>query len=159
MAKATTPAASAKKAVAPKAPAPKAVRVVKPVKMKAEPQSDTIKDKANDFVKNASDKARDYATTGKDKATMALGGLGTFVEDIARSVDDNLGSQYGDYARKAASAVNDAADTLKNKSVDDIVGDTRKFVREKPAIAIGAAAVVGFLLTRLFKAGSADKDA
>ncbi len=158
MAKAPSPAIKAKPAA--KSPAaPRASRVVKPVKMVAEPQSETLKDKANDFVKNAGDKARDYATTGKDKATMALGGLGTFVDDIARSVDENIGSQYGDYARKAASVVNDAADTLKKKSVDDLVGDTRKFVREKPAIAIGAAAVVGFMLTRLFKAGSADKDA
>jgi ElaB/YqjD/DUF883 family membrane-anchored ribosome-binding protein len=158
MAKASTLAAKTKPATK-AAPAPKAPRAVKPVKMVADTQGETLKDKANDFVKNAGDKARDYANAGKDKATDALGGLGTFVDDIARSVDENLGPQFGDYARKAAGAVNDAADTLKNKSVDDIVGDTRKFVREKPAVAIGAAAVVGFLLTRLFKAGSADKDA
>ena len=36
---------------------------------------------------------------------------------------------------------------------DDIVEDTRNFVRKSPALAIGAAAAVGFLLTRLIRAG------
>ena len=48
---------------------------------------------------------------------------------------------------------------LKGKDVDDLVEDTRKFIREKPAVAIGAAAAVGFVLMRLMKAGSGNKDA
>ncbi len=51
------------------------------------------------------------------------------------------------------------ADALKGKDVDDLVEDTRKFIREKPAVAIGAAAAVGFVLMRLMKAGSGNKDA
>ncbi len=80
------------------------------------------------------------------------------IERVAKTVDDRLGKQYGDYARRAASAVSNVADTLKGKEIDDLVADTRKFVREKPAIAIGAAAAIGFVLTRLFRSGSSDRD-
>lgn len=158
MAKATTPAAAATKAK-PAAKAPAKPRAVKPTKIAAEPKTETLKDQATAYARTAGDKAREYANTGKDKATDALSGLSGFVDDLAKTVDDKVGPQYGDYARKAAGAVAGVADALKGKDVDDLVEDTRKFIREKPAVAIGAAAAVGFVLMRLMKAGSGNKDA
>lgn len=172
MAKAPTPAATAKPAAkktvvkttaaktAAKKPAPraKASSAVKPTRLKAESTVESLKGQASNFASQAGDKAKDYATAGKDKATEALDGLSGFVDDLAKSVDEKFGKQYGDYTRKAATAVSGVADTLKTKQIDDLVEDTRKFVREKPAVAIGAAAAVGFFLTRLFRAGS-DRDA
>ena len=160
MAKAPSPAASAKAAVKKAVPKAKAAaaKAVKPVKMKAEAATESFKDQASTFVSKAGEKARDYANTGKVKTTDTLEDISGFVDDVARTVDDRLGKQYGDYARRAASAVSNVADTLKSKEIDDLVADTRKFVREKPAIAIGAAAAIGFVLTRLFRSGSNDRD-
>lgn len=164
MAKAPSPTASAKAAVkkaAPKAKAvaKKTVRAVKPVKLKAEATAETFKDQATAFVGKAGEKAREYAATGKDKATNSLFSISDFVDDVAKTVDTRLGKQYGDYARRAATAVSGVADSLKGKEIDDLVADTRKFVREKPAVAIGAAAAIGFVLTRLFRSGGSDDDA
>lgn len=160
MAKAPSPAASAKAAVKKAAPKAKAAaaKAIKPVKLKAETTAESIKEQASAFAGKAGDKARDYANTGKDKATDALDGISGLVDDLAKTVDERLGKQYGDYARRAADAVSGAADKLKHKQVDDLVEDTRRFVREKPAIAIGAAAAIGFVLTRLFRSGSSDRD-
>jgi|CXWL01.1.fsa_nt_gi ElaB/YqjD/DUF883 family membrane-anchored ribosome-binding protein len=163
MAKASSPAASAKEAVkkaAPKAKAAatRAAKAVKPVRMKAENAAESFKDQASTLVGKAGEKAREYASTGKEKATDSLFSISDFVDDVAKSVDDRLGKQYGDYARRAASAVSGVADSLKGKEIDDLVADTRKFVREKPAVAIGAAAAIGFVLTRLFRSGSSDGD-
>lgn len=108
------------------------------------------------FASKASDKAREYAELGKDKASGALSELSGVIDGLADTVSDKLGAQYGDYARKAAGAVSSTADSLKSAEIDDLVDGTRKFVREKPMVAIGAAAVVGFLLTRLFRAGTND---
>ena len=38
-------------------------------------------------------------------------------------------------------------------SVDEIVEGVREFVRKSPAVAIGAAAALGFVVARLFTAG------
>lgn len=130
----------------------------KPTTMLSAPVGETLSDQAGSFKDKAGDKAREYANTGKDKATDLLDSLSQTVADLAKSVDERLGTSYGDYARKAADAVSGAAGTLKGKDVDDLVADTREFVRKQPAIAIGAAAAVGFLLTRLVKAGSNDRD-
>ena len=160
MAKAPSSSASAKTTeakAAPKRGTTARKPAVKPTPLKSEPE--TLTDQATSFAKNAGDKAREYANTGKDKASDALGGLSGLFNDLAKTVDEKIGTQYGDYTRKAADAVDSAADTLKGKSIDDIAADTRNFVREKPMVALGAAAAVGFVLTRLFRAGSGDRDA
>jgi ElaB/YqjD/DUF883 family membrane-anchored ribosome-binding protein len=110
------------------------------------------------FTSKASDKAREYADMGKDKASGALSEIASMVEGVADTIADKLGPQYGDYTRKAASSVSGAAESLKNANVDDMVEGTRKFVRERPVVAIGAAAAVGFLLTRLLRAGSGNRN-
>lgn len=154
---ATTSTKAAAKNPAPakaKAPAKRAA-APKPQKLVEEPK--TLRDEASDFVSQATDKARKAANTGKDKAAGAMGDVASMVEDVAKTLDEKVGAQYGDYARKAASAVSGVADGLKSKEVEQLLDDARDFVRRKPAVAIGAAAAVGFLLTRLIKAGDDDE--
>ena len=152
------PAAKAKAAA--KAPAKKAPAkrpAVKPSKLK--PETATLRDEAASFMGQAGDKVRKVANTGKERATGAMDDVAAMVEDVARTLDERVGPQYGDYARKAASAVSGVADGIKSKEVDQLLDDARNFVRQKPAIAIGAAAALGFVLTRLIKAGSDDDKA
>jgi len=103
----------------------------------------------------ASKKAKSAAGVAKDKTGSAMQGLAKLIAEKANTVDAKLGPQYGDYARQAAESVAGAADSLDNKDVDQLVTEARDFVRKSPAVAIGAAAVVGFVLMRLAK-GSDD---
>jgi ElaB/YqjD/DUF883 family membrane-anchored ribosome-binding protein len=147
--------ATASEGAAPKKPATRKPAVKKPITAVVE-TTPSLKDQASGMAEKAGDKAREYANTGKEKATDALDGISDMVENVARTIDEKVGQQYGDYARRAAGAVSGVADALKSKDVDDLVKDARTFVREKPAVAIGAAAALGFVLTRLIKAGSND---
>jgi ElaB/YqjD/DUF883 family membrane-anchored ribosome-binding protein len=153
MAQAKKPASAepAKKPAARKASAKAAVAAL-------DPAPETLRDQASNMASKASDKAREYANSGKEKATGALDEISHMVENVAKTIDEKVGAQYGDYARRAAGAVSGVADALKSKDVDDLVSDARNFVRDKPAVAIGVAAAVGFVLTRLVKAGSNDGD-
>ena len=101
----------------------------------------------------ATDKAREYADQGKERATTALDNFSEVVQDAARSVDERLGSEYGQYAHRAANAVTQLAEGLRGKSVDDLLEDSRSLIRKSPGVAIGAAALVGFALARVVKAG------
>ena len=82
--------------------------------------------------------------------------LAKLIADTAGTVDAKLGPQYGDYARQAAESVAGAADSLDSKDVDQLMTEARDFVRKSPAVAIGAAAVVGFVLMRLAKGSDSD---
>lgn len=95
-------------------------------------------------------KARDVAIDVKDKASDAVQSLARIISDSAGAIDDNVGPKYGDYARSAAQSVNEAAERLRAKPVDEIAEDTREFVRTKPAAAIGIAAVASLILAKIF---------
>jgi len=101
----------------------------------------------------AGDRVREFADGGKTRASDALEELSRIVADTADSIDERLGGQYGEYARKASDAVSGFADTLRRTEVDELYGNVREAVRKSPGVAIGIAAVVGFTLARLAKAG------
>ena len=110
--------------------------------------------KAAEFKDQYADKARDYAEQGKARASEGLDSVARMIGDGADQVDGALGATYGDYVRRAAGAVSDFSDTLRDKDVDELIDDARDLVRRSPAIAIGAAAAAGFVLARIIKAGS-----
>lgn len=178
MAKAATPAA---KKPAPKAPAKtgatKAAPARKPVMAKSARETpirdqlavtrDTIKSEATkkaaslksdaaDLASTASAKAREAATKGKDKAAEAVGSLAKMLEDSAGTVDSKFGKQYGDYARSAASTVAGLATSLDKKDLDELAAATKAMVKKNPAVSVGAAAVIGFVLARMLKGSSSD---
>lgn len=126
----------------------------------AAPKSTTgkVKEQIQSLVGEATDTARTAANTGKDKAADALDSVAKLAEDAAKAVEDRLGGNYGDYARRASTTVSDFATSLKGKEIDDIIEDTKAFVRKSPVVAVGAAAAIGFVLTRLVKLGGASDD-
>ncbi len=114
------------------------------------------RDQAEEFASQAKDAARSGATSAKNMTGEALHGLSKLIADTAETVDDKLGAQYGDYARRAAEAVSGAAKSLDEKDIDQLAEDARNFVRKSPAVAIGAAAIVGFILMRMMRSSSDD---
>lgn len=114
---------------------------------------DKLKQQFATLKSQATDKARDVAGQGKEKATGALDEAARFLEDTARTIEEKAGPQYGRYAQSAAESVSGFAATLRDKDIDDLVEDARDLVRKSPAVAIGAAVAVGFVLARLVKAG------
>ncbi|WP_203234605.1 hypothetical protein [Sphingomonas solaris] len=104
----------------------------------------------------ATDKAFGYAAQGKERAVGVLDNVTKLVDDAAGQIDEKAGEQYGAYARQASQAVAGLADTLRDKDVEELFDDARDLVRKSPAIAIGAAAAIGFVVARLLKVGLAE---
>ncbi|RIA36689.1 hypothetical protein DFR49_3973 [Hephaestia caeni] len=135
----------------------KAKTAAKTVKKEAVKAKDnaakTLKDNAGKLSEQASGKARDYAAQGKAKASDVLEEFSKLMTNAAGSVDERLGAQYGDYARSAAQSLSGFSQSLDAKDIDQLLDEARDFVRKSPAIAIGTAAAVGFVLARLVKSG------
>lgn len=115
--------------------------------------TETLRDEASKLGSQAADRARAFAGEGKDRASGALDEVAKLLHDAAGDVDDRLGEDYGKYARSAAEGISGFAESLRGKQVDDLIDDATDFVRKSPAIAIGTAAAVGFVLARLIKSG------
>jgi len=103
----------------------------------------------------AGDKARGLVTQGLERTSEALANVSKMIGDTAAGIDERLGEEYGDYARRAATALEDAANGIAAKDPDELIEDTRTFVRNSPGIALAGAAVVGFVVARLLKTGLA----
>jgi len=109
--------------------------------------------KFDELRDQATDRAFALAQTGKDRATAALDDFAKTVEDAAGEIDSRIGSQYGDYARRAAESIGGFSDAFKGKDIDELFTEARDLVKKSPAVAIGAAAALGFVVARLVKAG------
>lgn len=112
---------------------------------------------AKDLAAQAKDRASDLAKEGKAKTSDAIASLGKIVSENAPAIDEKLGTRYGDYARTAARSMQETAAKIEAKELGELGEDAKKFVREKPGLAIGIAAVAGFFLARLFRGGSSDE--
>ncbi|MBU6253337.1 MAG: hypothetical protein KGN98_09110 [Alphaproteobacteria bacterium] len=117
----------------------------------------SLRDEAGKMMTKLKSSARDAANTGKDKTTNTLDDVSALVDDVARTLEERVGPQYGAYARRAADALSGVSDSLKAKDIEDLLEDARDFIRRKPAVAIGAAAALGFVVTRLLAADQGDE--
>ena len=106
----------------------------------------------------AGEKARGLVSQGLERSAEALGNVAKLVGDTVPGIEERLGPEYGDYARRAASAIESAANTIGEKNADELIEDTRDFVRNSPGVALAGAAIVGFVVARLLKAGTANDD-
>lgn len=107
-------------------------------------------DDARAYGEQAKEKAGELAVQGKTRASDALSGLGKLVADNAGVIDDKVGPKYGDYARTASRKMQETAAKIEAKDFDEMGEDAREFVRKSPGLALGIAAVAGFVLARLF---------
>jgi len=107
----------------------------------------------------AGERARGLVGQGLERTAETLANVSKMVGDTADGIEERLGPEYGDYARRAAGAIENVANTIAEKDPDELLEDTRNFVRNSPGIALAGAAVVGFVVARLIKSGLApDED-
>jgi ElaB/YqjD/DUF883 family membrane-anchored ribosome-binding protein len=119
-----------------------------------------VRSSGSKLADQAAGKTRGLVGQGLERSSEALASVSKLVGDTAAGIDERLGEEYGDYARKAAGAIENAANSLAAKSPDELIDDTREFVKRSPGIALAGAAVVGFVLARLVKTGlDSDKKA
>ena len=114
-----------------------------------------IRDGRERLASQAGDKARGLVTQGLERTSETLANVARMVGDTAPGIDDRLGEDYGEYARRAAGAIENVANAIAGKDPDELIEDTRNFVRNSPGIALAGAAVVGFVVARLLKSGLA----
>lgn len=119
---------------------------------------DKVKSSGGKLSGQAADTARGFVGQGIDRSADALSNVGKLIGDTASGIDQQLGQEYGDYARRAADTLQNTATKLSSKDADELIGDTRDFIRKSPGIALAGAAIVGFALARMIKSGFEGSD-
>jgi len=117
-----------------------------------------VRSSGDKLSEQAAGKARDFVAQGIERSAEAIANVSKLVGDTASGLDERLGPEYGEYARTAAETLERAADRLASKDPDELIEDTRNFIRKSPGVALAGAAIVGFALARLVKSGLSGSD-
>jgi len=120
--------------------------------------TDRFRDGREQLSSQAGERARGFVTQGLERTSEALANVARMIGDTAPGIEERLGPDYADYARRAAGSIENAANSIADKDPDELIDDTRNFVRNSPGVALAGAAVVGFVVARLLKTGLARDD-
>ena len=112
--------------------------------------AESLKDRAAEALRNT---AADFAETGKQQGAERIDRLGRAVHGAA----DELGKeipQAADYVHTAAESLETAAEHLRSRSVEDLIGSFNRFARQQPVAAFAGAILAGFVISRFIKSSN-----
>jgi ElaB/YqjD/DUF883 family membrane-anchored ribosome-binding protein len=114
--------------------------------------SDQAKEAASSLASDAQQRFHGYmdqqVTAGADLAGRVASAIKTAADEL-----DRTSPALSGMVRGAGEKVQDLSQQFRDKSADEILADTRDFVRRKPALVFGAAAALGFVAYRVLNAG------
>jgi ElaB/YqjD/DUF883 family membrane-anchored ribosome-binding protein len=113
---------------------------------------DKVRAKAGEIRAEAGARARTAAEEGKAKAAETLSSVSEAARNAADKLKGTKAEPFSGYVESAADSISGLASKIDSRSVDDLVDDVREMVRRSPVIAIGAAALAGFVISRFLKA-------
>ena len=99
-------------------------------------------------------KAEDIANRSKSAGADAAAGVARTAEALADTVAPNSPA-IAEYVRGAGQKIDRLASDLRDKKVGDLLSSAAEFGRSQPVIMLAGAALIGFALSRVVKAGVA----
>lgn len=120
-------------------------------------QAEGVADRARGEVDAAAKKARSMADGQKDLLAEQVGGVAHAIDKAAEELEETSGPT-AHYARTIADSAEKLSSTIREKSIDDLLGMAQDFGRRQPALFMGAAALLGFAASR-FATASAKRHA
>ncbi|MBV8412632.1 MAG: hypothetical protein JOY64_33760 [Alphaproteobacteria bacterium] len=97
-------------------------------------------------------KAEDIADRSKEAGADAAASAARTAQAVADSVAGQSPA-VADYVRDAGQKIDRLANNLREKSVGELLSSAAEFGRSQPVVLIAGAALVGFALSRMIKAG------
>ena len=137
--------------------APQASDIAEDAQSIAAKLADTAQEKARGLAATAEEKARQLADEKKREAAEQVAGVAEVVDSVAEQVERAL-PPAGAYVRGVSEQIHRVSSTLRDRSVDDLMDEARRFAQQRPVLVLGGCLIAGFGLARFLKA-SADRRA
>ena len=103
------------------------------------------------IINRVKDSATAQLKTQKDRGVDALGSVTQAVRSSTQRLRDEQHDTIANYVEKAADGLDRWSQQLKNKNVDEQLGDIQRLARRQPAVFIGSAFAIGLLGARFLK--------
>jgi hypothetical protein len=123
----------------------------------ADENPSSISDRAKSDIAGAAEaakaEARRIAGLQKNAGADRIGEVAGAVHGAARSLESGM-PQMASYVHDAAVRLEDAASTLRQRNVEDLIDEISRFARARPVLFFGGAMLAGFALTRFLKSSA-----
>ena len=121
------------------------------VKETAQDVMQQTKETAGQVVDQAKDQATSQIESRKDQAVESISSVAQALRQAGNHLRQNEQAPVAQYADKAADRVEQFANQLRGKDVQEIMQDVEMYARRQPAVFLGGAFVVGLLAARFLK--------
>lgn len=121
--------------------------------------SQNMKGKRDEVAGQASKEAKTKAEGAKSYAADEMEDLSHVAEAAADALSDENHEKLSSYVNDMASYVGNMADSLRNRSADDLVHDAKSMARKNPTLFIAGGIALGLGIARIAKSGAQGADA
>jgi len=112
------------------------------LKQEARRTAQALKEEARETVRQMANRQKENAA----------GGLGSLAHALRTAADDLEGQSQlpvDRYVRSAADSLERLSESLRHRDVNSMIGRLERYAREQPAVVVGGALAIGFLLARV----------
>ncbi len=119
-----------------------------------------VRQQSADAARDLAQKGRQIADSGRQQLEQGKSAAADQVQQLADVVSDAAGnlqrgnSTLAGYAGELASGMQRFSHSLRDRSVDELVGETQQLARRNPAIFLLGSVALGVALSRFMKASS-----
>jgi hypothetical protein len=118
---------------------------------------DKAKAKVSETLEEAQRQGKSRVGAQKDRAAEQAGKLSDALGQASARLRDEGEPSLARYTEQLASSISGLADRFRDRSVDDLLRDTRDLARREPALFLAGTVALGFAISRFFKASSSDR--
>lgn len=113
-------------------------------------ESESVAEKTAEATEPVKKQAGKFAEEQKHSGAERIGSMATAIHSAARELEGRMPAAAA-YVHDAAAGMEDAAATLREHSVDDLMKGLDEFARTRPSALFGGAVLAGFALSRFLK--------
>ncbi|MFD2739477.1 hypothetical protein ACFSUD_07860 [Sulfitobacter aestuarii] len=119
--------------------------------------SERIRSGVGDLAESVSSSAAEYAEEARDSAAQEVRSTAAALRKAADELRRGTPQERG--ISLIADNLADVADRMRDKELDEMVGDLTHFARREPLLFLGGGVLLGFVAARFAKASQSPQDA
>ncbi len=110
--------------------------------------------KASEYAEQGREKAKGQIATQKERASGELQGIAQALQSTGEQLREQDQGSIGQYADQAAEQAGRLADYLSEKDSEELISEVEDFARNRPAIFMGGAFILGAAAARFLKSSA-----
>lgn len=122
---------------------------------------DQVEEKVGDVVgqvrEQAATQLSSQLSSQKDRVAEGLGSVAQMLHFSSDQLRQNNQAMFAEYSDKAAQGVDNASKFLRERDLNQIVGEVENFARREPLFFLGGAFTLGLLATRFLKSSASSQ--